>query len=87
MARPHKPTNEVLSTQVTIRINNDIYSRMLDIAESEQRSLASLIRMLMELEIARKEVALNKNYKLEFQEAGWKQSALQRCNADDKSTT
>jgi|LakMenEpi03Aug12_release.lakeMendotaPanAssembly.Ray.scaffolds.fasta_scaffold3788123_1 hypothetical protein len=70
MARPHKPTNEVLSTQVTIRINNDIYSRMLDIAESEQRSLASLIRMLMELEIARKEVALNKNYKLEFQEAG-----------------
>lgn len=66
MARPHKPTNEVLSTQVTIRINNDIYSRMLDIAESEQRSLASLIRMLMELEIARKEVALNKNYKLEF---------------------
>jgi hypothetical protein len=43
---------------------------MLDIAESEQRSLASLIRMLMELEIARKEVALNKNYKLEFQEAG-----------------
>lgn len=70
MARPHKPTNEVLSTQVTIRINNDIYSRLLDIAESEQRSLASLIRMLMELEIARKEVALNKNYKLEFQEAG-----------------
>ena len=70
MARPHKPTNEVLSTQVTIRINNDIYSRMLDIAESEQRSLASLIRMLMELEIARKEVALNKNYKLEFQDAG-----------------
>jgi hypothetical protein len=70
MARPHKPTNEVLSTQVTIRINNDIYSRMLDIAESEQRSLASLIRMLMELEIARNEVALNKNYKLEFQEAG-----------------
>jgi predicted transcriptional regulator len=70
MARPHKPTNEVLSTQVTIRVNNDIFLQLNDIAAAEQRTLASLIRILMEQEIARQQIALKNNYKLEFQEAG-----------------
>ena len=72
MARPHKPTNEVLSTQVTIRVNNDIFLQLNDIAAAEQRTLASLIRILMEQEIARQQIALKNNYKLEFQDAGWK---------------
>lgn len=70
MARPHKPTNEVLSTQVTIRVNNDIFLQLNDIAAAEQRTLASLIRILMEQEIARQQIALKNNYKLEFQDAG-----------------
>jgi predicted transcriptional regulator len=70
MARPHKPTNEVLSTQVTIRVNNDIFLQLNDIAAAEQRTLASLIRILMEQEIARQQIALKNNYKLEFSEAG-----------------
>lgn len=68
MARPNKPINEVLSTQVTIRINNDIYARVLDISTSEQRSIASIIRSLIELEINRQQTALDKNYKLDFTE-------------------
>jgi predicted transcriptional regulator len=70
MARPHKPTNEVLGTQITIRLNNDLFLQLNDIATAENRSLAGHIRMLIETEIARQQNILNKNYKLEFHEAG-----------------
>jgi hypothetical protein len=70
MARPHKPTNEVLSTQVTIRLNNDLFIQLHDIAAAENRSLAAHIRMLVETEIANQKLALKRNYKLEFNEAG-----------------
>ena len=70
MARPNKPTNEVLGTQVTIRLNNDLLIQLHDIATAENRSLAGHIRMLIETETARQQNILNKNYKLEFHEAG-----------------
>lgn len=70
MARPHKPTNEVLGTQVTIRLNNELLLLATDIATAENRSLAGHIRMLIETDIARQQNILNKNYKLEFQDAG-----------------
>jgi hypothetical protein len=70
MARPHKPTNEVLGTQITIRLNNDLFLQLNDIATAENRSLAGHIRMLIETEIVRQQNILNKNYKLEFQDAG-----------------
>jgi hypothetical protein len=70
MARPHKPTNEVLGTQVTIRLNNELLLLASDIATAENRSLAAHIRMLIELDIANQQLTLNRNYKLEFQDAG-----------------
>ena len=70
MARPHKPITDVLGTQITIRLNNDLFLLATDIATAENRSLAGHIRMLIETEIVRQQNILNKNYKLEFQDAG-----------------
>jgi hypothetical protein len=70
MARPHKPTNEVLGTQITIRLNNDSFLQLNDIATAENRSLAGHIRLLIETEIANQQLALKRNYKLEFNEPG-----------------
>ena len=70
MARPHKPTNEVLGTQVTIRLNNDLFLFATDIATAENRSLAAYVRMLIETDIANQKLTLKRNYTIEFQDAG-----------------
>jgi hypothetical protein len=70
MARPHKPTNEVLGTQVTIRLNNDLFLLATDIATAENRSLAAYVRMLIETDIANQKLTLKRNYTIEFQDAG-----------------
>lgn len=70
MARPHKPTNEVLSTQITIRLNNDIFLLASDIAAAESRSLAAYVRVLIETDISNQKLLLKRNYTIEFHEAG-----------------
>ena len=87
MARPHKPTTDVLGTQITIRLNNELFLLATDIATAESRSLAAYIRMLIETDIANQKLTLKRNYTIEFQDAGWKQNALRKRNMDDKPPT
>jgi hypothetical protein len=70
MARPHKPTNDVLGTQITIRLNNELLLLATDIATAENRSLAAYVRMLIETDISNQKLTLKRNYKIEFHEAG-----------------
>ena len=70
MARPHKPTTDVLGTQITIRLNNELFLLATDIATAESRSLAAYIRMLIETDISNQKLTLKRNYKIEFQDAG-----------------
>lgn len=70
MARPHKPTTDVLGTQITIRLNNDLFLLATDIATAENRSLAAYVRMLIETDIANQKLVLKRNYTIEFQDAG-----------------
>ena len=87
MARPHKPTTDVLGTQITIRLNNELFLLATDIATAESRSLAAYVRMLIETDIANQKLTLKRNYTIEFQDAGWKQNALRKRNMDDKPPT
>ena len=70
MARPHKPTTDVLGTQITIRLNNELFLLATDIATAESRSLAANVRMLIETDIANQKLTLKRNYTIEFQDAG-----------------
>jgi hypothetical protein len=70
MARPHKPITDVLGTQITIRLNNDLFLLATDIATAENRSLAAYVRMLIETDIANQKIVLKRNYTIEFQDAG-----------------
>ena len=70
MARPHKPTNDVLGTQITIRLNNELLLLATDMATAENRSLAAYVRMLIETDINQQKLTLKRNYKIEFHEAG-----------------
>jgi hypothetical protein len=70
MARPHKPITDVLGTQITIRLNNDLFLLATDIATAENRSLAAYVRMLIETDIANQKLVLKRNYTIEFQDAG-----------------
>jgi hypothetical protein len=70
MARPHKPITDVLGTQITIRLNNDLFLLANDIATAENRSLAAYVRMLIESDIANQKLVLKRNYTIEFQDAG-----------------
>ena len=87
MARPHKPTTDVLGTQITIRLNNELFLLATDIATAESRSLAAYVRMLIETDISNQKLTLKRNYTIEFQDAGWKQNALRKRNMDDTPST